>query len=132
MATPFLRSAFLLINILYVFNCKSQPTYSETAARMARMDSSVHLNDYDAVFIVHFNFCSGSELCGDQLVRYILRMKKKNILIICDTSNVYCRKLLENSIRVKFVEFATLERYGLFSFYNLCIQPKRKKIKRLR
>ncbi len=127
---PFALIWLILISSLILLNCnslKSQSTFERYSALIAGIDSSIRISDYDKTFIVHFNFCTGTHYCGDNLIKYIEKNKNKKILIICDDpNNKYLHKLKNNSYKLLFIDFMLLERDGLFSVYNIEMTKKRK------
>ena len=92
------------------------------------------VNKYDNIFIIHFSFCNGTNYCGKNLADYILLKTSKsenNLVISDDTINPLITFLKsEKNITTKYINSTTIEKFGIFSVYNVHINRKRR-IKRL-
>ncbi|HRK29320.1 MAG TPA: hypothetical protein PK239_18735 [Chitinophagales bacterium] len=112
---------------------QQQLTYRNFNQTLAALDSAIQLNQYSKAFIVHFNFCSSTKYCGENLINFMLRTKGDRILVVCENTDAKILAPLKTQSRFEFKAISnhTLTQYGLFSVYNILLNPRKKKIIKL-
>lgn len=130
-------SAALLFLLCLLLGCslqaQQQVSYRSFEQTLPTIDSTIVFAHYDKVFVVHFQFCTGSKYCRENLVSLIGKQKGNRILVICENAGAKILQPLTNQSRFEFKEIntITLTQYGLFSVYNIMLNPKKKKLKKL-
>jgi len=138
MESSYLKSLITIVNLFFcllsviVVNAQTDDYEGFRNTILTRIDSTLDIAKYDEVFIVHFNFCSSTRYCGKNLIQYINTSKSKNILIIADDiKNEYLKGIKEDlPITLFSLEVIKMQKYGIFSVYNMQISKERK-IKKL-
>jgi hypothetical protein len=136
MGFRYLKYLLLKISlVLCVADASGQLKYKnlETCYQVNYLEDN--LRHYESIFILRFGFCNGSSYCGNALLQYIEKVmaktKGQTLFITTDTLNPLLTALASNKQAViHFIPSSEIEKYGVFSGYNLYIN-KRKKIKRL-
>lgn len=92
-------------------------------------DSTLNLNHYQNIFIMHIGFCASTKYCNEKMVEYIKEKKKHQSLVIYDMEDEHYQALLSGveGVDLHYIDRAYLQRHNAFSVYNIHIKKKRVK-----
>ncbi len=98
------------------------------------IQENVNLNNYDYIFLMHFDYCAPDSKCGDTLkiVEFIEKPKGKKMLLIDTQYNSIIPKYINtNNIEVKFISREIMQRRGIHLDFQRKLIIKGNKLRKI-